>query len=264
MIRASLSFPSVALLRPVRVEAALPHGICAAPRPWPSLWALHCALSDGSLFFEDLGAGQLVDELGFALIAPSLGNGFFLNTPLEAQEDFLDELFCALGEIFPLSREGCSVAGVSMGAFGALRWALASGHFRSAALISGMYFAGLAPDGRLAKNHGQRALQRTFGDAMRRALLDDSGDPRPEADPERLLEAAAGHFPALHIFCGEQDWLALPQSLALERLCAGRGAEATLTLSPGGHDREYWRGAFRAACEAIFPVGEGPCPRSSM
>ena len=252
MIRLSLSFPSVALLRPVRVEAALPHGICAAPRPWPSLWALHCALSDAGLFFEDLGAGRLVDELGFALIAPSLGNGFFLNTPFEAQADFLDELFGALVDILPLSQEGCAVAGVSMGAFGALRWALASGRFTSVALISGMYFANLAPDGRYAKDHGQRALYRTFRDAMRRALLDDAGRPRPGADPAQLLEAATGHLPALRIFCGEEDWLALPQSLALERLCAEKGAAAALALSPGGHDREYWRGAFRAACEAIF------------
>ena len=264
MIRASLAFPSVALLRPVRVEAALPHGICAASRPWRSLWALHCALADASLFFEDLGAGALVDELGFALIAPSLGNGFFLNTPGEAQADFLDEILHALAEILPLSPEGRAVAGVSMGAFGALRWALASGHFTSAALISGMYFADLAPDGRYARNHGQRALYHAFRDAMRRALLDGAGKPRPGADPARLLEDAAGHLPALHIFCGEEDWLALPQSLALERLCAAYGASATLTLSPGGHDRAYWRGAFKAACEAIFSGGEGPCPRSSM
>lgn len=252
MIRASLTIPSLALLRPVRVEAALPHGICAGPRPWRSLWGLHCALGDASLFFEDLGAGALVDELGFALIAPSLGNGFFLNTLGEAQADFLDELWSALVEILPLSREGCAVAGISMGAFGALRWALASGRFSGVALISGMYFAGLAPDARYAKNHAQRALYHTFRDTMRRALLDDAGEPRPGTDPARLLADATGHFPALHIFCGEEDWLALPQSLALERLCAERGAEATLTLSPGGHDRAYWRGAFRAACEAIF------------
>lgn len=252
MIRLSLTVPSVALLRPVRVEAALPHGICGAKKPWRSLWALHCALSDASLFFEDLGAGALVDELGFALIAPSLGNGFFLNTPGEAQADFLDEMFAALLEILPLSREGCAAAGVSMGAFGALRWTLASGHFTGAALISGMYFADLAPDERFAKNRAQRALYQTFRDAMRRALLDETGAPRPGADIPRLLEGLHGHFPALHIFCGEEDWLSLPQSLALERFCAGHGCPATLALSPGGHDRDYWRGAFRAACEAIF------------
>lgn len=252
MIRASLTLPSVALMRPVRVEAALPHGICGARKPWRSLWALHCALADASLFFEDLGAGALVDELGFALIAPSLGNGFFLNTGSEAQADFLDEMFTALMEILPLSREECAVAGISMGAFGALRWALAGGHFTGAALISGMYFADLAPDGRFAKNHGQRALYHTFKGAMRRALLDAAGRPRPEADPARLLEAAAGHFPDLHLFCGEEDWLSLPQSLALEHLYAENGCPVTLALSPGGHDRDYWRGAFRAACEAIF------------
>lgn len=252
MIRASLTLPSVALLRPVRVEAALPAGICAAQKPWRSLWALHCALSDASLFFEDLGAGALVDELGFALIAPSLGNGFFLNMPGEAQADFLEELFHALTGILPLAPEACAAAGISMGAFGALRWALASGRFRNAALISGMYFAGLAPDGRFAKNRVQRALYQTFSDAMRRALLDQNGAPRPEADIPRLLDGARGHFPDLHIFCGEEDWLALPQSLALERLCAAQECPATLTLSPGGHERAYWRGAFRNACEAIF------------
>lgn len=252
MIRASLSFPSVALMRPVPVEAALPHGICSARKPWRSLWALHCALADGNLFFEDLGLGALVDSLGFALIAPSLGNGFFVNTPAEAQADFLDELYSALGEIWPLAQDESAVAGISMGAFGALRWALASRHFKSAALISGLYFADLEPDERFAKNRAQRALYQTFKGSMTRTLQDDAGHVRPDADLERLLSKAEGHFPALHIFCGEQDYLSLPQSLALEALCASRHCPAALDLSPGGHDRQYWHGAIRAAVDLLF------------
>lgn len=252
MIRLSLTLPSVALMRPVRVEAALPAGICGARKPWRSLWALHSALADASLFFEDLGASALVDELGFALIAPSLGNGFFLNTPGEAQADFLEEAQSALGGILPLSPQESAVAGISMGGFGALRWALASGHFRNAALISGIYFAQLEPDERIAKNRAQRALYQTFKEPMRRALLDDDGRMRPDADPASLLAGVSGNFPRLHIFCGEEDCLSLPQSQTLESLCSESGCPATLTLSPGGHDRPYWHGAFRAACEAIF------------
>lgn len=252
MIRLSLSFPSVALRRPVRLEAALPHGICEAKRPWRALWALHSALADANLFFEDLGAGALVDARGFALIAPSLGNGFFLNTPDEAQADFLDEVFTALGEILPLCPHESAVAGISMGGFGALRWALASGRFRSAALISGIYFADLEPDERLAKNRAQRALYQVFKDTMRRVLTDGAGHMRPDADPSRLLAGARGHFPALHIFCGEEDYLSLPQSLALESLCAESDCPATLTLAPGAHDREYWARALKAAVDIMF------------
>ena len=252
MIRLSLSFPSVALMRPVCIEAALPHGICSAPKPWRSLWALHCAFGDANLFFEDLGLGALVDSLGFALIAPSLGNGFFINTPHEAQADFLDELFCALGDILPLSSEECAVAGISMGGFGALRWALSSRHFKNVALISGLYFADLAPDERYAKDRAQRALYQTFKDRMLNAFLDETGKTRPDADLKRLLAHAEGHFPALHIFCGEQDYLSLPQSMALESICGDYDCPATLTISPGGHDREYWRTAIRAAVNDIF------------
>lgn len=252
MIRLSLSFPSVALMRPVNIEAALPHGICAARRPWRCLWALHCALADANLFFEDLGAATLVDARGFALVAPSLGNGFFVNTPFEAQADFLDEVFTALGEILPLHTEESAVLGISMGAFGALRWALASGRFTSAALISGVYFADVAPDERLAKNRAQRALYQTFKESMRRTLLDGSGRMREDADPARLLTAARGHFPTLHIYCGAEDYLSLPQSVALERLCAQCDCPATLTVAPGGHDREYWFRALKGAVDTIF------------
>lgn len=251
MIRLSLSFPSVALMRPVRVEVGLPHGICGPQGPWPALWALHCALADGDLFFEALGAGALVDSLGFALIAPSLGNGFFINTPCEAQADFLDEIFAALNGIFPLRQERSAVLGISMGAFGALRWALASGRFRNAALISGIYFATLAPDERFAKNRAQRALYHAFKASMRRALLDAAGETRPEADLARLLDAAAGRFPTLHIFCGEEDYLSLPQSLALEKLCNSRACPAALALAPGGHDAEYWARALKIAAREI-------------
>lgn len=261
MIRLSLRFPSTVLLRPVTVEAGLPGGFTPGAPPYRTLWALHCAMADGSLFFESLDAAGCVDSLGIAIVAPSLGNGFFINSPLEAQADFLAELLDALPQVLPLSRarEDTAALGVSMGAFGALGWALRSRAFARVAAISGVFDPRVAPDPRIARDRVQRALHRALEPAMRHALLDDRGRVRPEADLTALLDEACGGghaVPALSLACGDGDWLSLPQTRAFAAVCAGHAVPVRMNISPGGHDAAFWRPAFRRAAGELFADGQ--------
>lgn len=252
-MRLRISFPSMALLRPVDIEAALPNEI---PRPAGApcrvVWALHCAMGDGGFFFDRLDAARLVDEHKIALIAPSLGNGWFINSPFERQADFLQEMFGHLRDVLPLSRrrEDNLVLGVSMGAFGALRWAMISDNFGGAAGISGVYDHSLPLDARLQKHRAQRALYATLSGLARQLLLDEAGHAREELDIAAL--AARSSCPRLALYCGDGDYLSLSQTRHLERLFLERGLPVTARVTPGGHDEMYWKRALRDAVTDFF------------
>ena len=160
----------------------------------------------------------------------------------------------ALRELLPLSHQRVdnAVLGVSMGGFGAIRWALESGLFGSAASISGVFNSTLPPDERMLKNRAQRALYLTFERTMRRMLLDAEERLRPEADLEHLLQKAEKKFPNLYLYCGEQDFLSLPHNNELEQACLRYNCPVRLRLVPGEHDPACWRGAFHAAARDVF------------
>ena len=254
MIRMSLSFPSTTLFRPVEIAVALPSGFCTARPPYRVLWALHCAMGSGNFFFENLDAAALVDKEHVAIVAPSLGNGYFINSSYEAQGDFLLEMLGALRDLLPLSHQRAdnAVLGVSMGGFGAIRWALESGLFGSAASISGVFNSTLPPDERMLKKRAQRALYLTFEKTMRRMLLDAEERLRPEADLEYLLQKTEKNFPHIYLYCGEQDFLSLPHNSELEQACLRHNCPVRLRLVPGEHDLACWRGAFHAAARDVF------------
>ena len=252
-MRLRISFPSLTLLRPVDIVAALPDEI---PRPAGKLcrtvWALHCAMSDAGFFFDRLDAASLVDQEKIAFIAPSLGNGWFINSPFERQADFLQEMFERLRDVLPLShrREDNLVLGVSMGAFGALRWAMASDNFGGAAGISGVYDHSLPPDERLRQHRAQRALHAAFSRLARQLLWDEDGHVRKDADFAAL--AGRSSCPRLALYCGDEDYLSLPQTRRLEQLCREGGRSVTACITPGEHDERYWKQALRDAVRDFF------------
>ncbi|MCH5277949.1 MAG: hypothetical protein J1E80_08995 [Desulfovibrionaceae bacterium] len=252
-MRLRITFPSITLLRPVEIVAALPNAFTgAAGIPYRTVWALHCAMSDGSFFFEQLDASALVEQERIAFIAPSLGNGYFVNSPLERQADFLQEMFERLREVLPLSRqrEDNLVLGISMGAFGALRWAMTNRNFGGAVGISGVFDCTLPPDARIRENRAQRALYATCSGLMRRLLLDGDGHMRDDADIAAL--AAHSSHPAIALYCGEGDYLSLSQTRHMEQLCRRHGHSVTLSITPGEHDERYWKQVLQDSVSRFF------------
>lgn len=254
MMRFRLTFPSTTLLRPVEVHIAMPGGFSSGRPPFKCLWALHCAMESGSFFLDTLGLGELAGRQGFAVVAPSLGNGYFLNSVYEQQADFLQELLLALPEVLALSRDRAenAVLGISMGGFGALRWALQSQAFGSATAISGVFDCRIPPDERISTNRQQRALFFALDKTMRRMLLDADGATKKDADFASLLEQGHGNLPLIQLFCGAEDWLSLPQTRAMAELCHRHDCPASLDISPGGHDPEYWRSILATAVSRLF------------
>lgn len=103
MMRLSLSFLSTTLLRTVEISVALPSGFSQTNPPFRVLWTLHCGMGNGNFFFDSLNAADMAEKNGIAIVAPSLGNGYFINSDLEAQGGFLEEMRCSLANTFPFS-----------------------------------------------------------------------------------------------------------------------------------------------------------------
>lgn len=256
MLRLRLSLPSTALLRPVEIRAAIPYGFGASDPPYRTIWALHCAMGDGDFFFDNLDAAEIVNREQVVIIAPSMGNGWFINSTYERQADFLQEMFDAMQNLLPLSsqREGNAIVGLSMGGFGAVRWALHSGAFASVAAISGVFDCRVPLDPRMMKNRAQRALHVTFEGSMQRLLSGENEQQvNPDADIALLLQnLPPSSFPTIELYCGEQDYLSLPQSTYLKELCLKYGCPVNLHLCQGEHDQVFWKKALQEAASHLF------------
>lgn len=252
-MRVHANFFSTALLRDVPVVCEIPHEFGGATR-YKSIWALHCAMRGGDFFFERLDAAQMARKLNAVIIAPSLGNGFFINSPYERQADCLEELYEAFHTLLPLSPDlrDQGVLGISMGAFGAIAWALRSGHFTSVAAISGIYDALVNPDKRLPTDRNQRMLYGALKNLLYKFLLNpDRKLPAKEADLIAMF-ATASFLPRMSLFCGEEDFLSLPQTLALYELAKKNSCEVELVLGQGAHDEKYWAPTFIEAAKNLF------------
>lgn len=262
MIKFKISIPSQILFRPVMVMGALPYGVMSEVAPFKTLWGLHCAMEDGEFFFHKLNLGSFIDRYGIAFIAPSLGNGYFINSPYEKQADFLQaELMPVLREMLPLSsrREDNMLLGISMGAFGAAHWALRCPEtFGAAALISGVFDASLPVDERARKNREQRPLVKLFSEKVMPLLMrDGEGNISSEADIRPLYARAAEKgAPDFALWYGEEDYLSLEQSRNFALNCREQGISVTEHTAPGAHNLAFWEGAVDGALHWLIGNGK--------
>jgi S-formylglutathione hydrolase FrmB len=253
---------SYTLMRPVEIHARLPHGILSGRVPYRALWMLHSAMEGGGMFFENRAVLELAERENLVLIAPSLGMGYFVNASYEAQADFLKgEFLSAMRRALPVSerREDNFVLGVSMGGFGAFRWALDTpGVFAAAAAISSAFDPCVPIDERAMKDRKQRALILLFGKIMRERLLSSDGEPVSGADLRAMVREGkrAGMLPRLLLYHGEQDYFAWNASKEFYDFCTGEGADAERHTSPGAHDFDYWDRTLPLAMGRLLSFGK--------
>lgn len=218
------------------------------------IWLLHCAFKDGNFFFDELAMGKYVDSNNCLLIAPSLGNSFFVNTDAGDYADFLsDELQPYLSRnLLGIDTEGASqeIVGISMGAFGALAWVLREpARFVRSFLISGVYNPLLAADPRIKNNREQKNLARITSN-LETKLLSGPGAIREGCDLLGMVASTgglSGH--CFNLFCGSEDYMCLPQLSALELALRQAGLNYKASCLPGVHDRVFWEGCLRAIIE---------------
>jgi S-formylglutathione hydrolase FrmB len=182
-----------------------------------------------------------VQPLGLAVVMPQVGRSFYVDQAHgQRYGAFLtQELPSLVHSMFRVSdqREDTFVAGLSMGGYGALRWALSDpDRFAAAGSFSGPLDIARARAGR--EPHREPMLAAAFGQ-------DDLAGTRH--DLFRLLAdlQASGHTPPdLFVGCGTEDPL-LPHSHDFARAATESGLAVTTSYPPGEHSWTYWDTAVR-------------------
>lgn len=249
MLKIHIRVDSHTLWRPVDVLIALPYGLLTEQTPRKNIWALHTAMKGPEMFFDDLSIANYIDKEYCAIIAPDMGNGFFMNTRVEDQADFLQkELFPLVCNTLSLSqkREDNVILGISAGALGAANWILSSPEsFGSAALLSGYYDYTQKPDPKLHQFREQYAIHSLVCTKILPALF--SKDELKDVTLTNLLSkkhAKNDQILSLALFCGTEDYISTMSTDLFYKTCCDAGLNATLTTSSGGHDMDYWLRIF--------------------
>ena len=225
---------SMTVLLPQRTTTQIGMAGSTADGPPPVLYLLHGLSDDDTTWVRRTSIERYAAPLGLAVVMPQVHRSFYSDEVYGRRYwTFLsEELPRLVGSLFRVSdrREDTFVAGLSMGGYGAMRWALRQPErFAAAASLSGAVdVAGLRS--RRERPEDPRMFERIFG----------SGGPGGEDDLHWLLDRSdVGDLPSLHLSCGTEDEL-LRDNLALRDRLLAAGAPVTTDFGPGAHDWAYW------------------------
>jgi putative tributyrin esterase len=226
---------SMTVLLPQRTTTQIGMTGATTDGPPPVLYLLHGLSDDDTIWLRRTSIERYVASLGLAVVMPQVHRSFYADEHYGgAYWTFLSEELPALvHDWFRVSdrREDTFVAGLSMGGYGALKWALRQPErFAAAASLSGAVdVAGLRTE--RVRPEDPRLFDRVFG----------AGGPAggPE-DLRWLLEQAdAAALPDLYVCCGTDDML-IDDNRAFVDGVSAAGIAVTSDFGPGAHDWAYW------------------------
>lgn len=207
----------------------------------PVLYLLHGMSDDHSAWTRNTSLERHAVAAGVAVVMPAVHRSFYTDE-LHGHRywTFLsDELPQLVGSMLRVStrREDTFVAGLSMGGYGALKWALRRPEvFAGAASMSGA----LDVHELLEDPMREELATRVFGP-----------DPAPEDDLFALLRGAdVGALPRLHVSCGTEDHL-VDHSRRFVALAEEVGADITTDFRPGEHEWGFWDAEIRTVLDWV-------------
>ena len=207
----------------------------ASPEGPPVLYLLHGLSDDASAWLRYSAIERHAAERGLAVVMPQAGRSFYADEATGHRYwTFLsEELPELVGSLFRVSdrREDTFVAGLSMGGYGALKWALRHpDRVAAAASLSGaLDVAGLRS--RRTRPEDPRLFDRCFGDRELAGTPDDL--------LALVASADVAGLPALHVSCGTEDEL-IGDNRRFVAAAGGAGIPVTAAFGPGAHDWAYW------------------------
>ena len=206
----------------------------------PALYLLHGLSDDDSIWLRRTSIERYVAPLGLAVIMPQVHRSFYRDEAVGNRYwTFLsEELPSVCHEFFHLSdrREDTYVAGLSMGGYGALNWALRQPErFAAAASLSGALDVAA-----MTKRPGSEAVdpsmwQRIF-DAPPASRAGTADDVLWLLD--QAVEAGTT-LPELYVACGTEDRL-YDHSTRFVDHARSRGVAVTTDFGPGDHEWGLW------------------------
>jgi putative tributyrin esterase len=203
----------------------------------PVLYLLHGFSDDDSIWSRRTSIERYVAELGLAVVMPNVHLSFYADMEYGNKYwTFLTEELPAIARsFFPLSaeREDNFVAGLSMGGYGAFKWALQRPErFAAAGSLSGaLDLAALARNP--THEHMIRHFQLIYGDKQLEGTEHDL------LYSAQALAVSKQQTPELYQCCGTEDFL-YTHNLAFRDQCLASGLPLTYVEGPGSHEWGYW------------------------
>jgi putative tributyrin esterase len=235
-------FYSEALEMGTSMTVVLPGGDAADPPP--VVYLLHGLTDDDTAWTRFSSIERYAEELGLAVVMPQAHRSFYANEAYGMRFwDFLSaELPELVGRFFRVSvrREDTFVAGLSMGGYGAMKWALREPErFAAAATLSG------ALDLAYIQEHDRRPhiralVARVFADRIVAGGDEDLMHLVRVADPSSL--------PRLMLRCGRDDHL-VAQNRRFVAACTTAGVALDAAFEPGEHTWQFWDRHIQAVLE---------------
>jgi putative tributyrin esterase len=210
------------------------------PAP-PVLYLLHGGGDDDTAWARQTAVERYVEPLGLVVVMPQAGRSFYTDQ-VHGQPywTFLsEELPHLVQAMFRVSTDPADtfVAGLSMGGYGAMRWALTQPErFAAVASLSGVL--DLPRVRGLREGHREPMMDASFGQA------EVAGT---EVDPLHLLAQAARSdrtLPRMFVGCGTRDALH-DDNVRFVAAAAALGVAVESDFGPGAHEWAYWDSAIQ-------------------
>jgi len=231
----------------------------SAPR-YPALYFLH-GLSDNEQTLFNSGGWTLLDDLrrhhkigDFLIVAPEGRRSFYINSAdgsVRYSDFFLREFIPHIEASYRVrtSREGRAISGVSMGGYGALRFAFSH---------PDMFSAVSAQSAALMTAHPKELdAAAGTGAPLARVLAAVFGNPIDlphwnENNPLALAKRnpAGVHKLAIYFNCGQDDNYGFEEgAAALQQILRKQGVKHEYHLYPGDHSLSYFLAHFAEVME---------------
>lgn len=226
---------SMTVILPQQTESQVGMSGVAKVDRHPTLWLLHGGSDDDTIWLRRTSIERYVSELGIAVVMPQVHFSFYTDMAYGGKYGtfLMEELPQIARSFFPLSdaREDNFVAGLSMGGYGAFKWALSKpDQFAAAAGLSTSNFASTE----LIKDwENPDFLKLVYGDEPQEGTNNDL---------YYLIEQCqkrSGSKPSFYQTCGTEDFL-YKYNLDLKEAFARTDLDYTYTEQPGKHDWAFW------------------------
>ena len=229
--------PSAALEAEQVATILLPEGYTKSRSRYPVLYLLHGGGQDHTAFAARPWFRTLLSR-GLIVVTPNVGDSWYVNSaadPKARYEDFVIQDLVPFidGQYRTIaSRDSRALAGVSMGAWGAMMLGLKHHQlFGAIGAMSGPYLISRQDP----KMDMTSRTQQRFG-------APDTPE-RRERDPVTLLAAIPNEsVPLLYLASGNQDIFVTDNRRFVERLTARKIPYEYRELSPFGHSWDVWDG----------------------
>jgi putative tributyrin esterase len=207
----------------------------ASDAPPPVLYLLHGLTDDDTAWTRYTSIERYAAAAGLAVVMPQVHRSFYADETYGLKFwTFLSEELPRVTEgFFRIStrREDTFVAGLSMGGYGAMKWALRRPErFAAAATLSGALDAAYLQEFDL-RPHMRALTRRVFADRVIQGSDEDLLHLVATADRAAL--------PRLMLRCGTEDHLRA-QNERFAAACASHGIALDAGFGPGAHEWSYW------------------------